>query len=190
MELHLATKSNKLLTPHNNNNMDKSQMHFAKWKKSGWKGYMSEWVSESHLVESDSLWPHGLYSPWNSLGQNTGLPLFILSWSIIPFSRRSSQHRDQTQVSCIAGRFFISWATREAWKGYILGYNFIFIMLWNHRDGKQIVVARHQRMSGGSDYKRATQEIQGLSERECKRRGHTMLHIWQNPQNCTPLRIY
>ena len=20
---------------------------------------------------SDSLWPHGLYSPWNSLGQNT-----------------------------------------------------------------------------------------------------------------------
>ena len=22
---------------------------------------------------SDSLWPHGLYSPWNSLGQNTGL---------------------------------------------------------------------------------------------------------------------
>ena len=21
---------------------------------------------------SDSLWPHGLYSPWNSLGQNTG----------------------------------------------------------------------------------------------------------------------
>ena len=22
---------------------------------------------------SDSLWPHGLYSPWNSLGQNTGV---------------------------------------------------------------------------------------------------------------------
>ena len=22
---------------------------------------------------SDSLWPHGLYNPWNSLGQNTGV---------------------------------------------------------------------------------------------------------------------
>ena len=32
---------------------------------------MSEWVSESQLVMSDSLRPHGLYSPWNSPGQNT-----------------------------------------------------------------------------------------------------------------------
>ena len=29
--------------------------------------------SESHLVLSDSLRPHGLYSPWNSSGQNTGV---------------------------------------------------------------------------------------------------------------------
>ena len=29
--------------------------------------------SESHSVVSDSLWPHGLYSPWNSPGQNTGM---------------------------------------------------------------------------------------------------------------------
>ena len=28
-------------------------------------------MSESQLVMSDSLRPHGLYSPWNSLGQNT-----------------------------------------------------------------------------------------------------------------------
>ena len=28
---------------------------------------------------------------------------------VMPFSRGSSQPRDQTQVSCIAGRFFISW---------------------------------------------------------------------------------
>ena len=33
MKLHLATKSNKLLTPHNNNNIDKSQMHFAMGKE-------------------------------------------------------------------------------------------------------------------------------------------------------------
>ena len=38
----------------------------------------------------------------------------ILEWVAIPFSRRSSQPRDQTQVSHIAGRFFTSWATREA----------------------------------------------------------------------------
>ena len=29
--------------------------------------------SESHSVVSDSLQHHGLYSPWNSLGQNTGV---------------------------------------------------------------------------------------------------------------------
>ena len=38
----------------------------------------------------------------------------ILEWVIFPFSRGSSQHRDQTQVSCIAGGFFTSWATKEA----------------------------------------------------------------------------
>ena len=30
------------------------------------------------------------------------------------FSKGSSQPRDRTQVSCIAGGFFTSWATREA----------------------------------------------------------------------------
>ena len=30
----------------------------------------------------------------------------ILEWVAIPFSRGSSQPRDQTRVSCIAGRFF------------------------------------------------------------------------------------
>ena len=30
----------------------------------------------------------------------------ILKWVAIPFSRESSQPRDRTQVSCIAGRFF------------------------------------------------------------------------------------
>ena len=40
----------------------------------------------------------------------------ILEWVAFPFSRGSSQSRDRTQVSCIAGEFFTSWATREAWK--------------------------------------------------------------------------
>ena len=38
----------------------------------------------------------------------------ILEWSAFPFSRWSSQPRDWTQVSHIAGGFFTSWATREA----------------------------------------------------------------------------
>ena len=37
----------------------------------------------------------------------------ILEWVVIPFSRGSSWLRDRTQVSCIAGRFFTLWGTRE-----------------------------------------------------------------------------
>ena len=169
---------------------------------------------ESCLVVSDSLWPHRLYSSWNSPGQNTwvgslslpspedfpnpgitprslelqadslpaepqgkpkntgvgslsfssdlpdpeiepGSPAFqadvqlvtsvaqlcltlcnptdyivcivhgillarILEWVSFPFFRGSSQPRGQIQVSCIADRYFTSWATREAqeyWSG-------------------------------------------------------------------------
>ena len=38
----------------------------------------------------------------------------ILEWAAIPFFRGSSWLRDWTPVSCIAGRFFTVWATREA----------------------------------------------------------------------------
>ena len=38
----------------------------------------------------------------------------ILELVAVPFSRVSSQPRDQTQVSCITGRFFTSWATKKA----------------------------------------------------------------------------
>ena len=36
-----------------------------------------------------------------------------LEWVAFPFSRGSSKPRDQTQVSHIEGRFFISWATEK-----------------------------------------------------------------------------
>ena len=105
-------------------------------------------ASESHSVVSDSLWPHRLCSPWNSLGQNTGVGSLsllqgtfptqgsnpgllycrrilyqlshqgsprILEWVAYPFSSGSSQPRNRTGVSCILGRFFTSWATRELW---------------------------------------------------------------------------
>ena len=38
----------------------------------------------------------------------------ILEWVAIPFSRGSSRPRDWTWISCIAGRFFTIWTTREA----------------------------------------------------------------------------
>ena len=52
----------------------------------------------------------------------------ILEWVAYPFSRGSSQPKNQTRVSCIAGRFFTSWATREPLKPPGLCY-FIIILL-------------------------------------------------------------
>ena len=78
-----------------------------------YKYMKSQMPSESCSVVSSSLGPHGLHSPWNSPGQNIGVGSF-------PFSRGSSQPKDRTQVSHITGRFFTSWATREAqeyWSG-------------------------------------------------------------------------
>ena len=103
--------------------------------------------SESRSIVSNCLQRHGLYSPWNSPGQNPGvgslsllqgifltqwlnpgLPYCrqilyqlsqkgsprILEWVAYPFSRGSSQPRNQTRVSSIAGGFFTNWAIREA----------------------------------------------------------------------------
>ena len=44
----------------------------------------SESESESHSVPSDSLQPHGLSSPWNSPGQNTGVGSLSLLQGIFP----------------------------------------------------------------------------------------------------------
>ena len=40
--------------------------------------------SECLSLASDSLRPHGLYSPWNSLGQNTGMGSLSLLQVIFP----------------------------------------------------------------------------------------------------------
>ena len=66
----------------------------------------------------------GAQSPltlWNPMDRSlTGSPVMrilharILEWVAMPFSRGSSQPTDRNQVSFIAGRFFIIWATREA----------------------------------------------------------------------------
>ena len=49
--------------------------------------YLSRYVkseSESHSIVSDSLRPHGLYSPWNSPGQNPGVGSLSLLQGIFP----------------------------------------------------------------------------------------------------------
>ena len=48
-----------------------------------------------------------LLCPWDFPSKNTGMGCHF-------FSRGSSQPRSWTQVSCIAGRFFTNWATRES----------------------------------------------------------------------------
>ena len=46
--------------------------------------------SESCTVVSNSLRPHGLYSPWNSLGQNTGVGSCSLLQGIFPTQELNS----------------------------------------------------------------------------------------------------
>ena len=72
----------------------------------------------------------GIQGIFPTQGSNPGLPhcrriLYqqshqgsprILEWAAYPFSRGSSQLRNQTRVSCIAGGFFTNRATREAHK--------------------------------------------------------------------------
>ena len=60
------------------------------WKSSikniAWKSYITITClkSEGRSVVSDSLWPHELYSPWNSPGQNAGVGSLSLLQGIFP----------------------------------------------------------------------------------------------------------
>ena len=62
--------------------------------------------SESHSVMSDSLQPLDCSLPGSSV--HGILQVRILEWLIYLFSKESSQPRNQTGVSCTAGRFFTS----------------------------------------------------------------------------------
>ena len=58
-------------------------------------------VKVSHSAMSNSLWPHGLYSPWNSPAQNAGVGSLSLLQGIFPTQGMTE------------GGFFTSWAIRE-----------------------------------------------------------------------------
>ena len=104
-------------------NLTELNMWYEKWK---WK-----W---SHSVVSNSA------IPWMEEPARPGSSVHgifqarVLEWVPISFSRESSQPRDWTQVSCIVGRSFTIWATREVggifisisapwklWPGLVLG---------------------------------------------------------------------
>ena len=53
----------------------------------------------------------------------------ILEWVAMPSPMGSSQPRNQTQVSCIAGRFFTTWATRKV-PEYCIAYPFSRGSFW------------------------------------------------------------
>ena len=89
------------------------------------QGLLSPWNSPGQNTGMGSL--SLLQGIFPTQGSNRGLPHCrqilhqlsllgtpkILKWVAYPFSR-SSRPSNQTGVSCIAGRFFTSWATREA----------------------------------------------------------------------------
>ena len=54
-----------------------------------------------------------------------------LEWVAMPSSRGSSQRRDWTQVSCVAGGFFSIWATREALLFTRIIYNSVCLLIPN-----------------------------------------------------------
>ena len=56
----------------------------AKDIKKKWQEYTESEQSESHSVVSGSLRPHGLYSPWNSPGQYTGVVIVFLLQGFFP----------------------------------------------------------------------------------------------------------
>ena len=54
----------------------------------------------------------------------------IQEWVTIPFSMGPSQPRDQTRVSCIAGRLFTVWAPRESLFIYLSTFLSISLLGW------------------------------------------------------------
>ena len=108
-----------------------------------------EWVAVSLLQGifptkgSDPSLPHCRWIPYQLSQQ--GNPR-ILEWVAYPFSRGSSQPRNQTGVPCIAGGFFTSWATREA------PYNVFLKIKWIR--GKWIKNMRLQKWSGRYEKKK------------------------------------
>ena len=63
----------------------RNRIRWANTRVPGWRKLLKILSEcESHSVVSNSLWPHGLYSPWNFLGQNTVVGSLSLLQGIFP----------------------------------------------------------------------------------------------------------
>ena len=83
-----------------------------------WDDSLKKWMAtHSNILTWRITWTH--LCPTLDESMDCGLPgkhfgilqVRILEWVAINFSRGLSQPTDQTYVSCIAGRFFTTWAT-------------------------------------------------------------------------------
>ena len=92
---------------------DKGRKEVREWpglrKREAWEGAGSGGISPTQGVNPGL--PHCRWFLYHLSHQAHPK---ILEWEAYPFSRGSSWPRNRTQVSCIAGRFFTSWATGEA----------------------------------------------------------------------------
>ena len=84
-------------------------------KKIVFKSIPLLFVSEMHKQKNPKEKRYGV----NHSRLNCVAKAKVLEWVAISFSRGSSGPRHRTQVSCIAGRHFTLWATREAHIGPI-----------------------------------------------------------------------
>ena len=66
----------------------------------------------------------------------------ILEWAAIPWSRGSSQPRDQTRVSCIADRRFTFWAT-SVWDECNCAVVWASFFRWHQNHAKIILLERN-----------------------------------------------
>ena len=88
----------------------RKQTRFHSKLRNQWFYSVAETAVLSHVYLFANLWTVAHQAPLTmGIAQAR-----TLHWVAMPSSRGSSQSRDQTQVSRIAGRFFTSWATREA----------------------------------------------------------------------------
>ena len=87
--------------------------------------FFSIWAtSEICSVMSDSLWPHGLHSPWNSPGQNIGVGSLSLLQGIFP-----TQGSNPSLLLCRQILYHLS-HQRSPFKLLILSFTSLFWFLF------------------------------------------------------------
>ena len=97
----------------------------------------------------------------------------ILEWVAFPFSRGSSQPRDWTQVSCIAGGFFTNWAMGESSKLAIHQYKI-----------KSLIIKRKRKVTVREAFKDALLLALKRKEGTMNPGMKSSLRIWKRNQSC------